>query len=120
MAALLPIRVYRGVPTQVLDEATQLASVPAVYTVPTGKQLILKHIRISNLETTTATSLSFKTGSAINTSTGDFVFKNMQIAGSDVVIFELSEVLSAGDKIYLWRDALSNVAVQISGVEVTL
>lgn len=120
MAALLPIRVFRGAPTQVLDESTQLASVPAVYTVPTGKQLILKHIRISNLDTATANAVNMKTGTAINTSNADFVFRNLQVAGRDVVIFELSEVLSAGDKIFLWRDAVTDVAVQISGVEVTL
>jgi hypothetical protein len=120
MPSLSPIRVFRGAPTQIIDEATQLSTVPARYTVPAGKRLIVKHIRITNLSASTANAVNLKTGTTISASDGDFVLRNVQVSGNDVVLFELSEILDAGDKIYLWQDAVSNVAIQISGVEVTL
>lgn len=119
MAALEPVKVFRGAPTQIADES-QLGSVSSVYTVATGKRLIIKYIRITNLEPTEANSVNIKTGTAVNASTTDNVIRALKVQPYDIVIFEMNEILNAGEKIYLWQDALTNVAVQISGVEVTL
>lgn len=120
MPSLTPILIYRGQPNAIIDEATQLSTVTARYTVPTGKRLLLKHVRLSNLNNTEGTEINMKTGTAINTSDGDFVFRNIAIEPNDVLIFEFNEVLNAGDKIFIWNNVLTNVSVQISGIEVTL
>lgn len=119
MPALTPIKIYRGTPTSVLMPGS-IAAVPAIYTVGAGKRLIIKTIRVTNIDDTDVAAFYMKTGTTITASDGDYVLYNTRIDASDTFLFETSEVLEAGEKIYIWLDQLGPAAVQISGVEVTL
>jgi hypothetical protein len=119
MSALAPIKIYRGTPQQVLMPGS-IASVASVYTVPSGKQLILKHVRVTSIDDTDPAAFYLKTGTSATASNGDYVLYNTRVEPFDTFLFETNEVLEAGDKIYVWLDQLGLAAVQISGIEVTL
>lgn len=120
MPGLTPIKIYRGEPPQVLVESTaNLNALSPAYTVASGKQLILKHIRVTNLFADEIGDINIKSGTSATASNGDFILRASVIQPGDTVIFELNEVLVAGEKIYIWQGQ-SSVAVQISGIEVTL
>ena len=119
MPSLTPIKIYRGTPTSVLMPGS-ISSVPAVYTVGTGKRLIIKSIRVTNIDDTDVAAVYIKTGTSITASDGDYVLYNTRVDASDTFLFESNEVLEAGEKIYVWLDQLAPAAVQISGIEVTL
>lgn len=120
MPSLTPIKIYRGTPTSVLMPSGSIASVPAVYTVGAGKRLIIKSIRVTNIDETDVAAVYVKTGTSVTASDGDYVLYNTRVDASDTFLFESNEVLEAGEKIYVWLDQLAPAAVQISGIEVTL
>lgn len=125
MPALTPVKVYRGMPPQVAivsnppSNAT-ITSVPAVYTVGAGKRLILKNIRVTNIDDDLVTSVYIKTGTSVTASNGDYILMAARVEVGDVFLLETNEILEAGEKIYVWRDVLGEAAIQISGIEVTL
>lgn len=125
MPALTPVKIYRGMPPQVNTTTnpptnTIISSVPAVYTVGAGKRLIIKNIRITNIADDVTSSVYIKTGTSVTASNGDYLLMNSKIEIGDVLLIETNEVLEAGEKIFVWVDIISAVAVQISGIEVTL
>lgn len=120
VSALEPIKIYRGVPTSVLMPLGNISGVSAVYTVPTGKRLILKYVRATNLDEVDVAAVYLKTGTSVTASAGDYVLYNTRIEPSETFIFEANEILEAGDKVFVWIDQLGEASVQISGIEVTL
>lgn len=125
MPSLTPIKIYRGAPTKLgyVDEATEatlIATLAPSYTVPAGKRVIIKHVRVTNLSSTSANELSVKTATNVTASDGDYLIRYGTFEPYDVVIFELNEIIEAGEKIFIWGDVNTELAIQISGVEVTL
>jgi len=125
MPSLTPIKIYRGSPAKLgyVDDATEanlIATLAPSYTVPAGKRAIIKHIRVTNLADDAINELSIKTAVNVTTSNGDYLIRHGNFEANDVVIFELNEIIDAGEKIFIWGDVNTSLAVQISGVEVTL
>lgn len=120
MPSLTPVKIYKGEPTQIiLESASAINALAAVHTVPAGKRLILKYIRVTNLDASITNYVNVKAGTSPTASAGDYILRRAEVQPYDVVIFEMNEVIEAGDKIYIWQD-VGSVSVQISGVEVTL
>jgi hypothetical protein len=119
MPSLTPVKIFKGEPVQIILESNFAldTNVTPVYTVAAGKRLILKYIRVTSIDTTTA-NINVKSGTSPTASTGDFILRNAEVLPYDVVIFEMNEVIEEGEKIFLWE--FGRVSVQISGVEVTL
>ncbi len=122
MPSLTPIKVYRGTPTAILMPGGSISSVTDAYTVPAGKRFILKTVRVTNIDEDNRLQsvVYLKTGTTISASDGDYVLYAVQVEFGDVFLFETSEILEAGEKIFVWIDQLGPAAVQISGIEVTL
>ena len=112
MPSLEPQKVYLGTPG--------ISSSPTTaYTVPAGKRLIMKHVRITNNSAAAAT-FSMITGTNMF-GPPIFYFANaITIKANDVVLFDLNEVLVTGEGIVLIQGTAAALTVQISGVEVTL
>jgi hypothetical protein len=120
MPALTPVKIYRGEPTQILAESTAtIGALSPVYTVGAGKRLIIKYIRVTNLFTDEMGNINIKSGTSATASNGDYILRTASVQPGDTLIFDMNEILDAGEKIYLWQGA-SQVSVQISGIEVTL
>jgi hypothetical protein len=125
MPALTPVKIYRGSPPQAPIVSTPpanatISSVPAVYTVGAGKRLIIKNIRATNLSPDISAQIYIKTGTSVTASNGDYILMSSKVEVDDVLLIETNEILEAGEKIFVWVDAVSAAAVQISGIEVTL
>jgi hypothetical protein len=125
MPALTPVKVYRGMPPQIAIVSNPpanatITSVPDVYTVGAGKRLILKNIRVTNIDDDLVASVYVKTGTSVTASNGDYILMAARVEVGDVFLLETNEILEAGEKIYVWRDVIGEAAIQISGIEVTL
>lgn len=112
MSTFTPVKIYHGYPGIIASPTT-------AYTVPTGKKLILKHIRITNTTSNSAT-FTMITGSNINTVPQPFFANGLPVKANDVVIFEISEVLEAGEQIVLSQAVAATLHVQLSGVELAI
>jgi hypothetical protein len=110
MPSLTPIRAYWGSP------GTSAAPTNA-YQVPTGEKLIIKHIRISNT-TASAATITIITGATTSGTPIPYFVNALSIKPNDVVIFDINEVLEAGEKIVLQQGTANALQVQISGIEV--
>jgi hypothetical protein len=120
MPALTPIQVYKGEPAQVLLESSSaLNAIIPVYTVGTGKRLIIKYIRITNLFKDEFGDINIKSGTSATASNGDFILRSTQIEPGNMLVFEMNEIINANEKLFVWQGD-SSVAVHISGIEVTL
>ena len=112
MSSLMPIKVYHGFPG--------ISSSPtSAHTVAAGKKLIVKHIRISNITSNNAT-FTMQTGANLTGPPVPYFANALTVKANDVVIFDVSEVLEAGEQIVLSQGTAAALHVQISGVEVTL
>jgi len=114
------LHLYRGEPTQILlENTTNLNALNPVFVVPEGKQITITHIRVTNLFNDLNGEINIKTGSSAAFSNGNFILRTTVVQPGDTVIFDMNEVLLSNDKIFVWQGD-SSVAVQISGIEVTL
>ena len=110
LASLNPIKLYRGIPSN--------SSFTTAHSVAVGKKVILKQVRITNTTATDAT-ITIMTGTTpIPDGQGTYLTNLVTVRGRDVVIFELNEVLDAGESIYITQGTASALHVQVSGVEV--
>ena len=112
MPSLAPIRMYRGIPATGL---TELA-----YDVPAGRRAIIKHVRITNPTSTDATLTMMIGVAPIPDGQSIYVCKDLLVRASDVVLFEMNEVMIDTEFIWLSQGTTNALHVQISGVEVTL
>lgn len=95
---------YAGTPTT--------GSWTTVYTVPSGKQAIIKNITLCNTTGSTATI-------GIGAATFSIVSSGYSINANDTVVLDLSVVLDAGQTITVTQGTANAIHVHISGVEVT-
>lgn len=110
MAALTPVKVYLGIPA---------LSVNTAYTVPSGKKLIAKCIRLSNNTSINAT-ITIITETATAGAQTLYFANALTVKANDLVVIELNEVLEAGEKIKMQQGTGNAITVQISGIEVTV
>lgn len=99
--AVTPINIYRG---------TAPTTLTTVYTVPTGKKVIIKNIIV--------TSVSSAEGYINIQAGGKSVLSKVVIKPRDVMVLDLSLVLEAGETISVNQQYANFLDVHISGVEV--
>ncbi|HHV79101.1 MAG TPA: hypothetical protein GXX40_05745 [Firmicutes bacterium] len=105
--AYLPARLYQGQPGT--TETT-------VYTVPTGKTVILKQIVLANVTTLPAKVSVSLVPSGGTAGDGNRLCKDLSVPANSIVTIDLSQVMTAGDFLSAVQGTSGAITVTISGV----
>jgi hypothetical protein len=109
MAIYAPARLAQSFPTNT-TEAT-------VYTAPGGTRTIIKQIVVANVTAVAAEAHLSLVPSGGTVGDSNRFFKDLSVPGTGVLLFDLSQVMEAGDFISLKVDTASSIAFTISGVQ---
>lgn len=93
-------------------------TVSTLYTVPTGKNAIVKSILIANKTSTDKTITMYFVPSAGTAGTTNIVFGEVAITANSTELVELSSTLAAGTTIQALASSSASINIHISGVEV--
>lgn len=102
-----------------MTNPTQLGtSATLVYTVGASTTAVVKEIVVANVSASASSISIHFVPSGGATSTSNLMFSGVQVSANSTLVFDLNQVLSAGDTIHAFAGNSSAVNVMISGYEV--
>lgn len=102
-----------------MTNPTQLSTSAAlVYTVGASTTAVVKEIVVANVSASTSSVSVHIVPSGGVTSTTNLIFSAVSVAANSTLVFDLNQVLNAGDTIHAFAGNSSAVNMMISGYEV--